>query len=87
MITYPYNESLMTTQGESKYYDLLRNFELVETNYIGDIKTLSVDAILNIYTDAIESFHEKKVCINTLLGDYKSKYYKYLHEAQNLLCP
>jgi len=84
MITYPFNDSYTTNFGDSKYYNLLKDFDLEETNYISKKSEITVDLIMSKLENAINNFKSKKLIIDFLLTANTIKYYKFLSSVRDL---
>jgi hypothetical protein len=85
MITYPLNDTYMTSYGDSKYFNLLNDFGLAKTNYINKRNDITQEAIMGKYLDAINAFVINKLNIETILDKNKKKYVEYLTSAKNMI--
>lgn len=82
VITYPYNDSLTTENGDSKYFSLLKSFDLDKTNYIHNKSTITADNVYKMYKNAITSFSDKLDNTKIKLAVMKTEYLEYLRSTK-----
>ena len=82
MITYPFDDSYTTENGDSKYFSLLNSFGLVETNYIKRKADITASKIFSMVDDAIYSFEKNKEYIERKLTDNASEYNEFISKSK-----
>jgi exopolysaccharide biosynthesis predicted pyruvyltransferase EpsI len=82
MITFPFNDEYITNYGESKYYSLLKEFDLLNSNYIKKKSRISSELLFGMVNNAIEDFNQKKLSIQLKIEENKNIYYNFLNKTK-----
>ncbi|MFH0734336.1 MAG: polysaccharide pyruvyl transferase family protein [bacterium] len=82
MLTYPFNDTYTTSYGDSKYYNLLADFNLVNSNYMKIRKDITAEYVISKYIEAINTVKNSKQNIIEQEKKFKQQYIDFVEKCK-----